>query len=383
MRRVIVLGSTGSIGVSTLQVIEHLNREGEEQFQVVGLAAYSSQALISQQSARWGNCPTAITSPTSPVLPGSFTGPQSALQLIDAIARPGDIVVGAMVGASGIAPTLAAIERGCHIALANKETLVAAGSIVTQAARRMDVNLLPIDSEHSAVHQCLRSSDCEQEILRVVLTASGGPFRQATLTEMEQATPAQALRHPTWKMGRKVSIDSATMMNKTLEIIEAHWLFGLAAEQIDAVLHPQSIVHSFVEFVDGSTIAQLSPPDMKLPIQYALTWPKRVLGCAKRLEWSQLGQLEFSAIDPERFPAVSLAHQVIRAGGTAGAILNAANETAVEAFLCGRITFPMVARIAAEALGTVKSGPASSLEAVLAADAEARSYAARQIESLV
>ncbi len=368
-RRVIILGSTGSIGRSTVEVIEHLRQQGWH-FDVVALAAKSNASELHSQQERLGVRETALE---------LRDGAGAALRLVERVARPGDLVVGAMVGAAGIAPTVAAIERGCDIALANKETLVAAGSLVTAAARRTGVQLLAVDSEHSALAQCLRTGRSISEVRRVVLTASGGPFRRSSAAAMARATPEAALRHPTWTMGRKVTIDSATMMNKALEVIEAHWLFGLEAERIAVLVHPQSIVHSLVEFIDGSVVAQLSPPDMRLPIQLALTWPERAEGCARRIDWATLRTLEFESVDLVRFPAVSLAAEVIQSGGTAGAILNAANEVAVEAFLSGRLPFMEIPAIVAAALASIPRQGATSLEQVMQADAAARAWVGDRI----
>jgi 1-deoxy-D-xylulose-5-phosphate reductoisomerase len=284
----------------------------------------------------------------------------------------------AIVGVAGLAPVLAAIERGCDIALANKETLVAGGAVVREAIARRKVELLPVDSEHSAVFQCLRSGTV-REVERLVLTASGGPFRTWSAERTANATVAEALRHPTWQMGRKVTIDSASLMNKGLEVIEAHWLFDLPSARIDAIVHPQSIVHSFVEFRDGSTIAQLSPPSMKLPIQYALTWPERTAGCSPTIAWDALRTLDFEPVDHARFPAIGLAKRVIDAGGTSGATFNAANEAAVEGFVDGRIRFGDIAAVVEEALDALPVRPAATLADVLEADREARAFARDRI----
>jgi 1-deoxy-D-xylulose-5-phosphate reductoisomerase len=288
------------------------------------------------------------------------------------------MVMAAIVGVAGLAPVLAAIERGCDIALANKETLVAGGAVVREAIARRKVELLPVDSEHSAVFQCLRSGTV-REVERLVLTASGGPFRTWSAERTANATVAEALRHPTWQMGRKVTIDSASLMNKGLEVIEAHWLFDLPSSRIDAIVHPQSIVHSFVEFRDGSTIAQLSPPSMRLPIQYALTFPDRVAGCCPTMGWDGMRSLDFEPVDHERFPAIRLAKRVIDAGGSAGAVFNAANEVAVEAFVAGSLRFGDIPAIVAEALDALEAGPAGSLGEVLAADAAARGFARERV----
>jgi 1-deoxy-D-xylulose-5-phosphate reductoisomerase len=309
------------------------------------------------------------------------TGPEAALRLVEDLARPGDLLVAAMVGFAGLASALRAIELGCDIALANKETLVAAGGLVMSRVAARGVQLFPIDSEHSALAQCIRSGRV-QELERVVITASGGPFRTWPADRTAAATPAEALRHPTWQMGRKITIDSATLMNKALELIEAHWLFGLPAERIEAIVHPQSIVHGFAEFRDGSVIAQLSPPDMKLPIQMALTWPDRHAGVTRRLDWTTLRQLDFEPVDHARFPAVRLAHEVIRRGGSAGATLNAANEVAVHAFLAGQIPFGRIAQVVQEALAELPDGPIHALADAERADREARLFASTRTDTI-
>ena len=379
-RRLILLGSTGSIGVSTMEVLQHLRAEGVA-FEVIGLAAGSNAALLTEQARSLGVQEVAIADPDAArLLPSSMhvrTGPEAALQLVEDLARPGDLLVAAMVGFVGLASALRAIELGCDIALANKETLVAAGDLVMRRVAAKGVRLFPIDSEHSALAQCIRSGRVE-ELERVVITASGGPFRAWDAARTAAATPTEALRHPTWQMGRKITIDSATLMNKALEIIEAHWLFGLPAERIEAIVHPQSIVHGMAEFRDGSVIAQLSPPDMKLPIQMALTWPDRHAGVAKRLDWASLRQLDFEPVDHARFPAVRLAHEVIRRGGSAGATLNAANEVAVNAFLAGHIPFGRIAQVVQEALAELPDRPLRTLADAEAADRAARDFAAQR-----
>jgi 1-deoxy-D-xylulose-5-phosphate reductoisomerase len=291
-----------------------------------------------------------------------------------------------------------------RIGLANKETLVAAGEWVTPLVRQHNVELIPVDSEHSAIFQCLEASravpgpgapgpgvpgrdagaaglgdEPARGVKRIVLTASGGPFREASKQQIENATVAEALNHPTWNMGPKITIDSATMMNKALEIIEAHWLFGLPSEQIEVIVHPQSIVHSFVEFEDNSVLAQLGPPDMRTPIQYALTWPDRPTGCSRALDWPTLSKLDFEPPDLARFPALRLAYDVVDAGGTAGATFNAANEAAVAAFLDGRIRFGRIVELVAEALAAFPAVPVQSLDCVYDADRQARQYVAGKI----
>jgi 1-deoxy-D-xylulose-5-phosphate reductoisomerase len=378
-RRLIILGSTGSIGTATLEVVAHLAQQDDApRYTVVGLAAGSNAALLAQQAEQFGVHDVALADiHASSALPASLrtiTGPAAALELIDRVAQPGDMVMAAMVGVAGLAPVLAAIERGCDIALANKETLVAAGSVVQEAVARKGVKLLPVDSEHSAVFQCLRAGTL-REVDRLVLTASGGPFRTWSPERTANATLAEALRHPTWQMGRKVTIDSASLMNKGLEVIEAHWLFDLPSDRIDAIVHPQSIVHSFVEFRDGSTIAQLSPPSMKHPIQYALTWPARLPGCCPTIAWDAIRSLEFEPVDHARFPAIKLAKRVIDAGGSSGAIFNAANEVAVEAFIAGSLRFGDIAAVVTDSLDRLPARAVHTLAQVVTADYEARECA--------
>ncbi|MAC19358.1 MAG: 1-deoxy-D-xylulose-5-phosphate reductoisomerase [Phycisphaerae bacterium] len=388
-RRLIVLGSTGSIGVGVLDVVAHLDgaEEPGPRFQVVGLAAGTRGVELERQAARFNVDAVALADPGAAGAINSdrrlHVGPNAALEIVQETARPGDLVIAAMVGAAGIPAVLAAIEIGCDIALANKETLVAAGSVVTTAAARRGVSILPIDSEHAAVHQCLRSGRTPSEISKIVLTASGGPFRTWPIERIRNATVTEALAHPTWTMGRKVTIDSASMMNKGLELIEAHWLFEVDADRLDAIVHPQSIVHSFVEFTDGSSIGQLSPPDMRMPIQYAMCHPTRVAGCAPHLDFASLRELAFEPIDHDRFPAVGLALAAIRAGGTSGAILNAANETAVEAFLNDEIPFGRISSLVESALAEIDPVTADSLEIVLDADQRARALVHEKVRSPV
>ncbi|MEM1107492.1 MAG: 1-deoxy-D-xylulose-5-phosphate reductoisomerase [Planctomycetota bacterium] len=384
-RRAVVLGSTGSIGVNTLAVIEHLTRTGQQSFEVVGLAAGSSTKTLAEQAAETGCRAVAIASPEKAPenlgVDSVFTGPDAAVQLIEHT-RP-DVVVSAIVGSAGLAATIEALRQSCTVALANKETLVAAGDLVMDIARQHNATMIPVDSEHSAVFQALGGRTDTTGVRRVVLTASGGPFRDWSAEQMRNATPEQALNHPTWKMGPKITIDSATMMNKALEIIEAHHLFGLPPEKIEAVIHPQSIVHSFVEFNDHSVLAQLGPPDMRIPIQLALTHPHRLTGCSDQLDWKKLRQLDFQPPDRQRFPALDLAYRCIRLGGTAGAILNAANEAAVQAFLEHRIRFGRIVELADEALSAVPIGPVASLDDVMAADHEARQFVAESINTAI
>ena len=396
-RRLIVLGSTGSIGVNTLAVVEHLRERGLCEFEIAGLAAGNNAAILLEQAQRFNVQHIAIAdqrhAPTLRSIKNVDAGPTAALDLIEAIARPGDLVVGAMVGSAGIPAILAAIERGCDIALANKETLVAAGALVMPKVRLHNVNLLPIDSEHSAIFQCLEASmhqgidevsmpgHIEAEVARIIITASGGPFRTWPKERLENASVEEALNHPIWNMGPKVTIDSASLMNKALEIIEAHWLFDLPVEKIEVIIHPQSIIHSFVEFVDGSIIAQLGPPDMRTPIQYALTWPRRAAGMSRRLDWAGLRKMDFEPVDHERFAAPMLAYQVIEAGGTAGAVFNAANEMAVAAFLERRITFGQITRLVRETQNAIGPKAVHTMEDVMAADHAARRFAQNWLEA--
>lgn len=384
--RLIVLGSTGSIGTQTLEVVEHLNglRAGgtsPTRFEIVGLAAGSNVDLLAAQSRRFRVRHTAARNGS-----GTFTGDDGALRLVREVEC--DMVVAAISGAAGLPATLAAVELGRDVALANKETLVAAGELVVRTATRTGSRLVPVDSEHSGLWQCLGSGagagvppfHAAARVRRAVITASGGPFRECSLADMDRATPEKALKHPTWSMGRKVTIDSATLMNKSLEVIEAHWLFGLDADRIGVLVHPQSLVHAMVEFTDGSIMAQLGAPDMRTPIMHALCRGERLDGRGKCLNWAELSRLEFEEPDAGVFPAVALGHRAIREGGAAGAILNAANETAVDAFLGGRIPFTRIAALAADALDALDRcrGP-MNMDAILDADARARDWAARQI----
>lgn len=385
-RRLIVLGSTGSIGVNTLGVVEHLRERGLYDFEVVGLATGSNADAVHEQSRRFGVRHVAIANDVHARSDSSgqrciYTGANAALEMVQAVAQEGDLVVGAMVGSAGVPATLGAIDRGCDIALANKETLVAAGALVMPKVRERGVNLLPIDSEHSALFQCLVSGRSIDEVRRIVITASGGPFRTWSREQTDNATVEQALNHPTWSMGPKVTIDSASLMNKALEIIEAHWLFGLPSAKIEVIIHPQSLIHSFVEFVDGSVLAQLGPPDMRTPIQYALTWPLRLEGCSKRVDWTTLRKMDFEQVDHGRFAAPRLAHRVIETGGTAGAIINAANEAAVTAFLARRIPFGRISMFVQEALEAIAAQPVRTLADVLEADQAARRYVNEAIEA--
>ena len=372
--RVAVLGSTGSIGKNTLEVIA----ASEGRFKVHLLCGHRSiDVLVAQAHAclpRW----VVVTDSTAAesLGPGALpegtelvVGPERLEELL--VAPEVDRVVSAIVGAAGLRSTWSALAAGKTVALANKETLVTAGPLVTQLAARSGATIVPVDSEHSAIHQALRSGR-RHELRRVVLTASGGPFRTRTKEQIAEVTPEQALKHPTWSMGPKISIDSATMMNKALELIEARWLFDLRADQLGVVVHPQSVIHSFVEFVDGSVIAQLGPPDMKLPIQYALAYPERYDGPARRFDFSAAQQLELSPPDLERFPAVRLGYDVAARGGTAGVVLNAVNEEAVQAFLKGVVKFPQITELCERAVSEHPFIGDPTLEDILRLDAWAR-----------
>lgn len=374
--RIIVLGSTGSIGVNTLEVVRHLREHCGIELEIAGLAAGRQTELLARQAAEFGveHVATAHTEDLQPLagIAHVASGADAALELIDSVARPGDFVVGAIVGAAGVEPSLAALQKGCDLGLANKEALVAAGRIVMNAATKSGARVIPIDSEHSAIFQCLQAGRRREEVSGLILTASGGPFREWDIERMRRASVEEALNHPTWSMGRKVTIDSASLVNKALELIEARWLFGMTADQLQTIIHPQSIVHSFVEFVDHSVIAQLSPPDMKLPIQYALTWPDRVTGCANRTDFSSFSDLIFEPIDHEKFPAIKTALEVIAGPDSAGAIFNAANEVAVKAFLEGRIAFGSILDSIRTTLERCTPGPITTLEEIWDVDREAR-----------
>lgn len=393
-RRVIVLGSTGSIGAQTIDVIEHLNEERRAgrypiRHEIVGLAAGNNAQALFEQAARSGVRDLALAGEASDTPPGVKVrvGPDAAERLVREV--DADLVVAAMVGAAGLPATLAAIELRRDVALANKETLVAAGELVVPSAVRAGVRLYPIDSEHSAMWQSLPDAVCPPcdlgaEVARIIITASGGPFRSWPRERIDNATPDEALAHPTWSMGAKITIDSASLTNKALEIIETRWLFGVPGERIDVLVHPQSIVHSFVEYADGSVVAQLGAPDMRTPIQYALTWPARPAGISHRLNFAEMGRLDFEPPDFDRFPALRLAYAVIERGGAAGAVFNAANEAAVAAFLNRRIPFGMITALAAGALEELAPRPAPpmrTLSGVLEADREARAFVDLAIES--
>jgi 1-deoxy-D-xylulose-5-phosphate reductoisomerase len=378
---VVILGSTGSIGCNTLDVI----RAGGERFRVVGLTAHRRLERMCEQ-ARSHRPQWIVATDARAGRDFDWCGLPSGTEvhfgdgrLCDLVQSPDvDVVVAAIVGSAGLTGTWAAVEAGKKVALANKETLVVAGPLVMELAARRGATIIPVDSEHSAVFQCLHAGR-RQEVKRIILTASGGPFREYSLEQMKHVTVQQALAHPTWDMGPKITIDSATMMNKALEIVEARWLFDLRPDQIDVVVHPQSTVHSMVEFQDGSVVAQLGPPDMRLPIQLALSYPERWAGPAARCDLSRPMQLDFAPADATRFPALRLGHEVARLGGTTGAVLNAANEAAVAMFLQGQLGFTEIVPACEAVLKQHDYDPSPTLDELLRLDRWAREEVTRWI----
>jgi 1-deoxy-D-xylulose-5-phosphate reductoisomerase len=381
-RRVVVLGSTGSIGCSTLKVARELPAEME----IIALAAATNIETLAAQARETGVRHVAIYDATQEaalrdLLPTGVQVHVGAEGLVElATLAEADIVLVAIVGTAGLHPALAAIEAGKDLAIASKEILVMAGEIITRAAAERGVKLLPVDSEHNAIFQCLdQHSGGAEEVSRLILTASGGPFRTLPADQIPHVTLAQALKHPTWEMGPKITIDSATLFNKGLEMIEARWLFGIGMDRIDVVVHPQSIVHSMVEFIDGSILAQLSRTDMGFPIQYALTWPRRLKGGLRPLDFATLSKLEFEAPRTQDFPALDLARRAGLAGGTLPAVFNAANEVAVAAFRAGKSTFPGIWHCVAAVMDAHVVQPSTELKTVVAADAWAREHAAQHL----
>jgi 1-deoxy-D-xylulose-5-phosphate reductoisomerase len=376
-RKVLLLGSTGSIGTSALKVAQDI----PERMEIVGLAAQRSVEALVAQVRETGVKQVALTDEAAAakaraLLPSDVTLHVGASGLVDLVrASDADMVLVAIVGVAGLAPALAAIEEGKHLAVASKEILVMAGEAVTEAARRKGVDILPVDSEHNAIFQCLEGHR-DNAVRRILLTASGGPFRQLPAEQLPQVTLAQALKHPTWTMGRKITIDSATLFNKGLEMIEARWLFDVPMSRIEVVVHPQSIVHSMVEFEDHSVIAQLSHSDMCFPIQYAVTWPDRVPNNLRPLDFAKLASLTFEAPRTQDFPALDLARQAGEVGGTLPAVLNAANEVAVEAFLNERTSFPAIWQTVARVMEKHAVIQHPDLETLIEADAWARREAA-------
>jgi 1-deoxy-D-xylulose-5-phosphate reductoisomerase len=391
-RSITILGATGSIGVSTLDVIA----QHPERYSVVALAANRQWRPLLEQMVRFRPPYAALLDPDAARelaaaaqrerLPTRVLSGPEGLCVVAALPLA-DTVVAAIVGAAGLAPTLAAASAGKRILLANKETLVLAGSVFIAAVRDAGATLLPIDSEHNAIFQCLpapRADALEENgVRRILLTASGGPFRTTPVGELARVTPDEACAHPRWRMGRKISVDSATMMNKGLEVIEAHWLFGARRDQIEVVIHPESVVHSLVEYLDGSVLAQLGNPDMRTPIAQALAWPERVTAGVALLDLAQIGTLHFTAPEPGRFPCLGLACEALLAGGSAPATLNAANEVAVAAFLDRGIGFLDIAAVCAEALARLPARSVASLEDALEADRVGRALARQLLGRLV
>lgn len=372
MKNIVILGSTGSIGENALKVIAAL----PGRFRIVGLGAARNARRIREQAEQFGVGVAALANPAAAAHLRETTPGLRVLggrEAMTELARlPGaDIVLCAMVGVSGLAPVLAALEQGADVALATKEVLVVAGDLVTAAARRHKARIIPVDSEHSAIFQCLQGHDIAG-VRRLILTASGGPFAEHTAVDFETVSVAEVLRHPRWNMGRKVTVDSATLMNKGLEIMEARWLFDVPAERIDVVIHPESIVHSMVEFIDGNVLAQMSLPDMRFAIQYALTWPERVDGKLPPLDLVSLSTLHFAAPDTKRFPGLTLARAAVRAGGTMPAVLNAANEVAVNCFLEGTIRFADVWRTVEQVMASQANCADPGLAEIIEADRAAR-----------
>jgi len=383
-KRIAILGSTGSIGTSTLEVIRHLG----EPYHATVLTAHKQLDLLARQVAEFHPNVVVVTEEArddTTIRRAIGMGPQldrGTAGLVRAVQRDDvDIVVGAIVGAAGLPAVLASVEAKKTLALANKESLVVAGSILIPLAKKNGVTILPVDSEHSAVFQAMQCGKLDQ-VRRVILTASGGPFRKTPIEKMRHATLAEALNHPVWRMGNKTTIDSATLFNKALELIEACWLFDLPPEKVEIAIHPESVVHSMVEYVDGSVIAQLSPPDMKTPIQYALTYPDRSPGCSKMLDLTKAFALHFEPPDFERFPSLQLAYKVATLDGDAGAVMNAANEIAVEAFMAGRIGFGEISEVVHRTITGHSLQLRPSLDDLLEADGRARKEASAIIAEI-
>jgi len=382
MRSISILGATGSVGASTLDLI----RRERGKWRVVALTANCSAAELAKLAIEF-DAEMAVVGDESclgdlrnALGNSGIEATGGAQALCDAASQPVDLTVAAIVGCAGLSPVMAAIEQGGTIALANKEALVSAGDVMTAAVAQHGATLLPVDSEHNAIFQCLQGNDID-EVRWITLTASGGPFREWTPDQLAAATPAQAVAHPNWDMGAKISVDSATMMNKGLEFIEAHHLFPVGLDRLRIVVHPQSVIHSMVEYRDGSTLAQLGPSDMKVPIASCLAWPKRMETGCQPLDLPAIGQLTFFAPDEENFPATRLAREAVHSGGAAPATLNAANEVAVAAFLGGQIGFTQIASIVAETLNNDIQAAPTSLEEVLAVDADARVRASEILEN--
>lgn len=392
MQRITILGATGSIGVSTLDVLAR----HPERYAVYALSAHSRVAELAAQCAQFRPARAVVGDADSARklsallraqnIPTEVEYGEAALCAIASAAEV-DAVMAAIVGAAGLAPTLAAARAGKKVLLANKEALVMSGQLFIDAVHDNGAVLLPIDSEHNAVFQCLPHTygraPGASGVAKVMLTASGGPFRTRAVDTLDAVTPDQACKHPTWAMGRKISVDSATMMNKGLEVIEAHWLFGVPADLIEVVIHPQSVIHSMVSYIDGSVLAQLGNPDMRTPIAHALAYPERIASGVAQLDLTQVGTLQFERPDFERFPCLALAYTALRAGGTAPALLNAANEVAVQAFLDLRIGFRDIDRVIAHVMDSIPHGAAASIAAVMAQDALARASATSYVNGMM
>jgi 1-deoxy-D-xylulose-5-phosphate reductoisomerase len=382
-RTVSILGATGSVGTSTLDLIER----APERFEVIALTAATNVAALADAARRTGATLAVIDDATLlPELQERLSGTKCRAStgreaLSEAAAGEAEWVMAAIVGCAGLEPVMAAVEAGRTVALANKEALVTAGALMTDAARHSGAVILPVDSEHNAIFQCLAGSRSEH-VARIILTASGGPFRSASLADMAKMTPEQAVAHPNWSMGAKISVDSATMMNKGLELIEAHHLFGLPSERIDILVHPQSVIHSMVEYVDGSTLAQMGSPDMRIPIAHTLAFPDRIATPAATLDLARIGKLEFEATDETRFPALRLARRALEAGGGEAIVLNAANEIAVAAFLARRIGFLDIAALVERALARTAPPAPRSIAEVLDIDRAARDNVSSMIQSV-
>jgi len=380
-RRICILGATGSIGKSTLDLVER----SPERFQVEAVTAATNAEALADIARRTSAKLAVIADETrlldlQELLVGTNCRVAGGVgALVEAALGGADLVIAAIVGCAGLRPVMAAVEAGKTIALANKEALVTAGALMTGAAAKSGSTLLPVDSEHNAIFQCLAGNH-EQDVSRIILTASGGPFRSSSAEAIAAATPAEAVAHPKWSMGAKISVDSATLMNKGLELIEAHYLFGLPSSRIDVLIHPQSVVHSLVEFIDGSVLAQLGSPDMRIPLAFALAWPERIGTPARRLDLAEIARLEFESPDLTRFPALRLAREALEAGGAAPIVLNAANEVAVASFLAGAIRFPDISATVAQALSdAVRFSPPGSIDEVLEIDRVTR----RQIDAMM
>jgi len=381
-RKIAILGATGSIGKSTLDLIER----NLDRFEVSVVTAATNVEALAAVVRRTGAKLAVVAdekryTDLAELLVGTNCRVSAGEEgLVEAAGGDAELIIAAIVGCAGLKPVMAAVGAGKTVALANKEALVTAGALMTDAAAASGSTLLPVDSEHNAIFQCLAGSRAE-DVSKIILTASGGPFRTASLDTVNAATPAQAVAHPNWSMGAKISVDSATLMNKGLELIEAHYLFGLPSKQLDVVIHPQSVIHSLVEFVDGSVLAQLGSPDMRIPIAYALAWPERMPTPAARLDLASIARLDFEAPDLGRFPALRLAREALEAGGAAPIVLNAANEVAVAGFLAGHVRFPHIAEIVQQALNEARYDAPSSIGDVLEIDRVTRERASATMKA--